>query len=539
LDSEPALLATQITDQKCGHANIVASDGHSLRATPRLRPDNSNFNERMPEGTQVQLIDCRFWTNRELQTWVAVRTPSGKLGWMLVQPDAVQITIYATVLKPPAPLTSIPPGTLVAYVPSSANEPGSASEAAVATSMGLDFVPVVGDVKGVAEAATGRDLITGEELGDWRWFGLLGLVGLAELATVRHADEAADAARLAGKADEASEAARAASKADEAVDAARSAARGADALREAGKLGEAADSVSDTARAAARGRSLADEAAEVVAKFEQPCSFTADTLVLTRSGLKPISTIRTGEYVLAYDEWLGASEYYPVSAVLAHVDPQTLILTIGHDEIETTAEHPFYVRGQWVPAGALSVGDPIASASGTFGQLVEMQVGTEPEVMYNLTVAQSHTYYVGTGQWLVHNACGRILRRNLASSVPAEWRNGDVEWQAHHIIPVQEEGHDFIRKAVDEGGWDFDGAGNGVALPVSDADAARLGYPAHRGPHPSYSASVRTELDALQSRALADEAAGAAWSGQKYATELQKLADRMKAALLGSAVRLR
>jgi hypothetical protein len=150
LDSEPALLTTQITDQKCGHADIVASDGHSLRATPRITPDNSNFNERLPVGTQVQLIDCRFWTNRESQTWVAVRTPTGKLGWILVQPDAVYITIYATVLKPPAPLTTIPPGTLVAYVPSSANEPGSASGVAVATSMGLDFVPVVGDAKGVA-----------------------------------------------------------------------------------------------------------------------------------------------------------------------------------------------------------------------------------------------------------------------------------------------------------------------------------------------------------------------------------------------------
>jgi hypothetical protein len=196
------------------------------------------------------------------------------------------------------------------------------------------------------------------------------------------------------------------------------------------------------------------------------------------------------------------------------------------------------VRGQWIPAGALSVGDPITSASGTLGQVVEIQVGADLELMYNLTVAQAHTYYVGSGHWLVHNACARVLRRNLEGSVPAGWRNGEVEWQAHHIIPVQEEGHEFVRKAVNEGGWDFDGAGNGVALPVSDADAARLGYPAHRGPHPGYSASARAELDALQSRALADEAAGAAWSGQKYATELQKLADRMKATLLGSSGRL-
>lgn len=38
-----------------------------------------------------------------------------------------------------------------------------------ATSLGLDFVPVVGDAKGIAEVFTGCDLVTGGELGHWRW----------------------------------------------------------------------------------------------------------------------------------------------------------------------------------------------------------------------------------------------------------------------------------------------------------------------------------------------------------------------------------
>ena len=53
-----------------------------------------------------------------------------------------------------------------------------------AASIGLDFVPVIGDVKGVIEAGTGYDLVTGESLGNWRWFGLLGLVGLAEVGVL-------------------------------------------------------------------------------------------------------------------------------------------------------------------------------------------------------------------------------------------------------------------------------------------------------------------------------------------------------------------
>ena len=50
-------------------------------------------------------------------------------------------------------------------------------------SIGLDFVPVVGQVKGVIEAITGRDMITGEKLETWERamnlvpFGAIGKVG--------------------------------------------------------------------------------------------------------------------------------------------------------------------------------------------------------------------------------------------------------------------------------------------------------------------------------------------------------------------------
>jgi hypothetical protein len=56
-------------------------------------------------------------------------------------------------------------------------------------SLTVDFIPVVGDVKGLAEVFTGRDLITGEGLGNWRWLGLLGL------SELRHVDEVASLAR--------------------------------------------------------------------------------------------------------------------------------------------------------------------------------------------------------------------------------------------------------------------------------------------------------------------------------------------------------
>jgi hypothetical protein len=48
----------------------------------------------------------------------------------------------------------------------------------VLLSVALDFVPVVGTAKGVVEAVTGRDLITGQELAWWeRLLGIVPIVG--------------------------------------------------------------------------------------------------------------------------------------------------------------------------------------------------------------------------------------------------------------------------------------------------------------------------------------------------------------------------
>nr|WP_253299365.1 RHS repeat-associated core domain-containing protein [Paenibacillus barcinonensis] len=81
----------------------------------------------------------------------------------------------------------------------------------------LDFAPIVGNVKGVIEAITGRDLVTGEKLAWYeRGLGVLGPLGkgvnkatsllkfadeAVELTgkAVKHADDAVDAAKTAGR----------------------------------------------------------------------------------------------------------------------------------------------------------------------------------------------------------------------------------------------------------------------------------------------------------------------------------------------------
>lgn len=63
-------------------------------------------------------------------------------------------------------------------------------------SLVLDFVPVAGTGKGLVEAATGRDLLTGEELAAWeRALGVLPLVG--GLTALKYADDVAGLGRRA------------------------------------------------------------------------------------------------------------------------------------------------------------------------------------------------------------------------------------------------------------------------------------------------------------------------------------------------------
>lgn len=86
---------------------------------------------------------------------------------------------------------------------------GQANSAAEATfglallsglSLLLDFVPVIGDVKGVVEGVTGRDLLTGEELSPWeRALGMIPLLPFTD--ALRAAGKVDEVAGLVGRAD--------------------------------------------------------------------------------------------------------------------------------------------------------------------------------------------------------------------------------------------------------------------------------------------------------------------------------------------------
>lgn len=101
----------------------------------------------------------------------------------------------------------------------------------------------------------------------------------------------------------------------------------------------------------------------------------------------------------------------PVTAVWAHADPLLVRLRLDEEIIETTPEHPFYTaEGEWVAASALQAGDRLRRADGSYGRVNAVEFVESLQMMYNLTVAEAHTYFVGESRWLVHNMCADGIR---------------------------------------------------------------------------------------------------------------------------------
>jgi len=164
---------------------------------------------------------------------------------------------------------------------------------------------------------------------------------------------------------------------------------------------------------------VASSAADAV---KAACSFPADTPVLTTDGAEAISDVDVGEQVVAWNEATGTTGTYTVTASWAHLDPIIVMLTLDGERIEATPEHPFYVVGKgWTLAEQLQLGDSVQQADGTSGTVNAVRAEQRPQVMYNLTVAIAHTYFVGEGAWLVHNSCG-IKLPEIAATAHKELR---------------------------------------------------------------------------------------------------------------------
>ncbi|MDQ0418976.1 hypothetical protein J2Z48_003200, partial [Croceifilum oryzae] len=123
-------------------------------------------------------------------------------------------------------------------------------------------------------------------------------------------------------------------------------------------------------------------------------------------GEKPIEDIQVGDKVLSKDEKTGKREYKKVTRLFKREVDKIYTVHVGKEKIETTAEHPFWVKGKgWVPAKGLQEGDLLEDENGKALPVEKISIKNEKTTVYNFEVEDYHTYYVSdTGIW-VHNMC--------------------------------------------------------------------------------------------------------------------------------------
>jgi hypothetical protein len=138
--------------------------------------------------------------------------------------------------------------------------------------------------------------------------------------------------------------------------------------------------------------------------------FAAGTLLLTEHGWRPVELIGPGERVWSRPEGdpTGEAGWREVEGRLVRTG-RVLHLHAGGLVVRTTPEHPFWVDGAgWVEAGALLSGERIATLSGGWAEVEEVYDTGLYERVYNLQVAEYHTWFVGgpgvDALW-AHNAC--------------------------------------------------------------------------------------------------------------------------------------
>jgi hypothetical protein len=136
--------------------------------------------------------------------------------------------------------------------------------------------------------------------------------------------------------------------------------------------------------------------------------FVAGTMVATATGLVAIEKIKAGDKVLSTDVVSMEHAGKPVLETFMNTANELVRVAVGGEEILATLSHPFFVANKgWTPAADLASGSTLLLQGGVTAQVESATVERfiEPVSVYNLEVAEWHTYHVGAAGILVHNVC--------------------------------------------------------------------------------------------------------------------------------------
>lgn len=128
----------------------------------------------------------------------------------------------------------------------------------------------------------------------------------------------------------------------------------------------------------------------------------AGTPVWTQSGPVPVQDVRVGDLVFACDPDTGCLDLKPVLKTTVRPDAGMLRIHAGGETISATAGHVFWVAGLgWKKTADLQPERRLHTIWGTV-EVESVEPGGEAPV-YNLVVADAHTYFVGQSKILTHD----------------------------------------------------------------------------------------------------------------------------------------
>jgi hypothetical protein len=185
--------------------------------------------------------------------------------------------------------------------------------------------------------------------------------------------------------------------------------------------------------------------------------------VATKWGEQAIGTLREGQQVLAYNPVTKKREWQPIVHVWRHQDDDLVDLTITTEAkegkqqesevIHTNKKHPFLTTEKgFVEVADLHVNMHVLKADGSVGVITQWVAVPGKQMMYNLEVASDHTFMVGNGLWVVHNACYKFnqhiidshLVDDAVASVKATFNGKGVEGVWNSLS----EGEEFVNKVI-------------------------------------------------------------------------------------------
>jgi RHS repeat-associated protein len=219
-----------------------------------------------------------------------------------------------------------------------------------------------------------------------------------------------------------------------------------------------------------------------VAKEAASCafSFPADTLVhvkpknaneqnaqLSKADLKPINALQVGDEVLAHSEWVDKGDqllgdqrlsYEKITDIFTSHKLQTFVyITLNNGETVTATEsHPFKTTEGWRDAILLKKGGKLL-LKGSDGEdlgktalITNVRTEKKSIPVFNLEVANAHTYFVGTDGQLVHN--GVVYCRTAPGWKPYIGKaDSDANYRRRQSDHNRKNGTDFDYEVVHRG----------------------------------------------------------------------------------------